>query len=55
MRNGRLRAVLSLALFGIVLGLAACSDTWRGLRQDTGENVEATGRAVERAGERVKP
>jgi predicted small secreted protein len=35
--------------------VAACGDTWRGVRQDTGENLEATGRAVERAGEAVKP
>jgi len=35
--------------------LAACGDTWRGARQDTGQNVEATGKALEKAGEAVKP
>jgi predicted small secreted protein len=38
----------------LVLGLAACGDTWRGLKQDTGENLEAVGGSVERAGEDVQ-
>jgi predicted small secreted protein len=36
------------------LGLAACGDTWRGLKQDTGENLEAVGGGMERAGEDVQ-
>ncbi len=34
--------------------LAGCGDTWRGLKKDTGENLEKTGRAIEKAGEKVK-
>jgi predicted small secreted protein len=44
---------LSLALvFG--LGLAACGDTWRGMKQDTGENMEAVGETLDRGGEKVE-
>jgi predicted small secreted protein len=43
-----------LVLGLLVVGLAACGDTWRGLKQDTGENVEATGRAIEKVGEAVR-
>ena len=39
----------------VLLGLAACGDTWRGMKQDTGENMESTGEAIEGAGEKVKP
>jgi hypothetical protein len=42
---------LSLALG---LGLAACGDTWRGMKQDTGENLEAVGQTMENAGDDVK-
>jgi hypothetical protein len=50
---GRLiRAFLGLALLA---GVAACGDTWRGFKQDTGENLQKTGEAIERAGEKVKP
>jgi predicted small secreted protein len=47
-----------LSLFVLALltvTLAACGDTWEGLKQDTGENLEATGEAIEDAGEAVKP
>ncbi len=44
---------LSLAL-ALGLGLAACGDTWRGMKQDTGENLEAVGGSMEDAGEDVK-
>jgi hypothetical protein len=45
------------ALFGLALltGIVACGDTWRGLKQDTGENLQRTGQAMERVGEKVKP
>jgi predicted small secreted protein len=29
----------------LTVTLAACGDTWRGMKQDTGENLEATGEA----------
>jgi predicted small secreted protein len=46
---------MALILAFMTVSITACGDTWRGLRKDTGENVQATGRAVERAGEAVKP
>lgn len=49
----RLSALLVAAL--MMAALAACGETWRGLKQDTGENLEATGEVIERAGEKVKP
>jgi predicted small secreted protein len=39
----------------VALQLAACGNTWRGARQDTGDNMHATGQAVEKGGEKVKP
>lgn len=46
-----------VALLSVVLlsgSLAACGDTWRGVKKDTGDNLEATGEAIENAGEKVK-
>lgn len=50
-----LRTLLTLA--SLVLGAAAltgCGDTWQGLKKDTGDNMEATGEAIEKAGKDVK-
>jgi hypothetical protein len=44
-----------LALGLLTVSVAACGDTWEGIKQDTGDNLEATGEAVEDAGEAVKP
>jgi hypothetical protein len=44
--------LLLVALFAA--GLSGCGDTWSGLKKDTGENLEAVGEAVEKAGEKVK-
>ena len=38
----------------VAIGVAGCDDTWRGLKQDTGENLERTGEALDRAGEKVQ-
>jgi predicted small secreted protein len=38
----------------LALGLGACSRTWEGLKEDTGENLETTGQALEKAGEDIK-
>ncbi len=43
-----------MALGMLTVSLAACGDTWDGLKEDTGDNLEATGEAVEDAGEAVK-
>jgi predicted small secreted protein len=45
---------IALALL-LAIPLAACGDTWRGLRKDTGDNMQSTGDAIEGAGEKVKP
>lgn len=42
------------AAFVMSLMVAGCGDTWRGAKQDTGENLEATGNAIEEAGEDVQ-
>lgn len=47
--------VLNLMALGILtISLAACGDTWEGLKQDTGDNLEATGEAIDKAGEDIK-
>lgn len=48
------RLVTSLFILSFAIGLSACGDTWRGVKKDTGENMEATGEAIENAGEKVK-
>jgi hypothetical protein len=45
-------AVLAASL--LALGPGACSRTWEGLKQDTGENLETTGEGLEKAGENIK-
>jgi hypothetical protein len=41
MRSSKLRPLAALLLlFGISVGLAACGDTWSGMREDTSENLE---------------
>ena len=54
--NGLARLVLvAVMLVGVSAALSACGDTWRGLKEDTGENLERSGEAAEEAGEAVKP
>lgn len=48
----RIGSVLLVVFFASAL--AACGDTWRGVKKDTGENMEATGDAIEDAGEELK-
>jgi predicted small secreted protein len=47
--------LVAVMLAGAATILSACGDTWRGLKQDTGENLEKTGEAIEGAGEAVRP
>ena len=55
MRQSRWSSMAWLGL-ALMLGLsvAACGDTWRGLKQDTGDNMEAVGESVDKAGEKVE-
>lgn len=38
----------------VALGMSACSRTWEGLKEDTGENLHKTGESLEKAGEDVE-
>lgn len=50
-----LRTLMSTLLaLSFAAALSACGDTWRGVKQDTGDNLEATGEAIDKAGEKVK-
>lgn len=53
MRRSSLALAL-ITLFGSSLGLAACGDTWEGIKQDTSDNVEATGEVMEDLGEETQ-
>lgn len=53
MRDVR-RLVIALSSLGLAFGLAACGDTWSGMKQDTKDNVEATGEGIEKTGEKIK-
>lgn len=48
------RILNTLMIAAFAIGVAACGDTWRGVKKDTGENLEKTGNAIENAGEKVK-
>lgn len=53
-----MRAMMQLAVAAAILaaglGLAACENTWSGVKQDTAKDVSATGEAVEKAGQDIK-
>jgi len=40
------RIILSLFLLSFVGSVAACSDTWQGAKQDTGDNLRSTGNKI---------
>lgn len=48
------RLIMALFVLSFTVALGACGDTWRGLKKDTGENMEKTGEAIEKTGEKVK-
>ena len=52
-RASRLALLTVLVLLAGSLG--ACGDTWRGAKQDTGDNLKSTGQTLENAGEKVQP
>jgi hypothetical protein len=51
--NTKLAGRFALILFFGSM-LAACGDTWSGMKEDTGQNMEAVGDTVSKAGEEVK-
>ena len=52
MRRSRWLSVVWLG--SLALGLAACGDTWEGVKRDTGQNMEAVGETVDKTGEKVE-
>lgn len=48
------RFLMTIIALSFATGLAACGDTWRGAKKDTGDNLEATGNAIEKTGEKIK-
>jgi predicted small secreted protein len=48
------RIVAALVALTLATTLAACGDTWRGAKKDTGENLNTTGESIDRAGDRVR-
>ncbi|WP_337997718.1 hypothetical protein [Oleispirillum naphthae] len=40
------RIIASLFFVVFVAGVAGCSDTWHGAKQDTGDNLRTTGNAI---------
>lgn len=49
------RLIVSLFLLCFTTALAGCGDTWRGAKEDTGENLQTTGDAMQDTGRKVKP
>lgn len=50
-----LKSVRLSVLAGLLtLGIAACSNTWEGAKEDTRENVKTTGQGMEKAGENIQ-
>ncbi|MFL5334665.1 MAG: hypothetical protein ACJ8H8_16100 [Geminicoccaceae bacterium] len=50
----RLLLAMAAMLF-TVSTLTACGDTWRGAKEDTSDNLKASGNAVHKAGQKVEP
>ncbi len=48
------RLVIAVSSIGLAFGLAACGSTWEGMKEDTKDNVEATGEGIEKTGEKIK-
>jgi len=46
--------IVSVLLFAIAVVATGCGDTWRGVKKDTGENLEKAGETVQKAGEKIK-
>jgi predicted small secreted protein len=48
------RLIVPFCILFVVFALGACSDTWEGAKQDTGDNLESAGQTIEEAGEDIK-
>jgi len=50
-----LRRILAIfSVLALAVSISACGDTWRGVKKDTGDNLETTGEALEKGGENIK-
>ncbi len=48
------KAILTLAALSVATLVGACSDTWHGMKKDTGDNMNSVGSSIDNAGDRVK-
>ncbi|MCR9215064.1 MAG: hypothetical protein NXI13_15215 [Proteobacteria bacterium] len=48
------RLIVSVLLLSVAAFATGCGDTWRGVKEDTGRNLEKAGKSVQDAGEKVK-
>jgi predicted small secreted protein len=47
------RLMAPFCMLFVVFALGACSDTWKGAKQDTGDNMESAGQTIEDAGDDI--
>jgi predicted small secreted protein len=47
------RLMTSVLLLSLAVIFSGCGDTWRGVKEDTGRNVEKAGDAVTKAGKKI--
>ena len=48
------RNTLVAALLASLVAVSGCSNTWYGVKQDTKEAAQATGRVIEKTGEKIQ-
>ena len=49
-----MRTILMLTLTALLgLSVAACGNTWEGLKKDTSQNTQATGHALQQGGKKI--
>lgn len=48
------KLIMSMFMVSFAVALGACGDTWRGVKKDTGDNMQTTGSAIKKGGDKVK-
>ena len=48
------RTIVTATLLSASLLFSGCSDTWRGVKEDTSKNLDKAGNVVVKAGEKLK-
>jgi len=46
--------IISVFMLSHAFALGGCSETWSGVKKDTGDNMQTTGSAIEKTGEKIK-